>query len=69
MNDLAILNSHPVVAYFGLNWVKAALTHQIKLRNVTEENYIEVEADMLETILYDEDTFFQWVADFVEGNF
>ena len=69
VNDLAILNTHPVVAYFGINWVKAALGYQIKLRNVTEDNYQEVEAEMLETILHDEDKFFQWVADFVEGNF
>lgn len=69
MSDENILKSDPVIAYFGINWVKAALGYQVMKRNPTPETTAQVEREILDTMLNDKDTFFQWVADFVEGNF
>jgi hypothetical protein len=67
--DTEILMTHPVVAYFGLNATKAALHYQVMKRNPTLDTADQLEAELLETVLHDHDTFFQWVEDFMEGKF
>ena len=67
--QMAIIQTHPVVAYFGMTAVAAALGIQVMKRAPTEENADVIEKEMLNIILNDHDTFFQWVEDFVDGNF
>lgn len=67
--QMAIIQTHPVVAYFGMTAVAAALGIQVMKRAPTEENADVIEKEMLDIILNDHDTFFQWVEDFMDGNF
>lgn len=67
--DESVLKNDPVIAYFGLAWVKAALGYQVMKRNPSPDNAAMIEKEVLGVMLNDKDTFFQWVADFVEGNF
>jgi len=67
--DIEVLMTHPVVAYFGLNATTAALGYQVMKRNPSLDTAAQIEAELLETVLYDYDTFFQWVEDFMEGKF
>jgi hypothetical protein len=67
--QMAIIQTHPVVSYFGMNAVAATLGYQVMKRAPTEETAEAVEKELLNTILNDHDTFFQWVSDFMEGNF
>ena len=67
--EMAIIQTHPVVSYFGMNAVAAALGVQVMKRSPTLENAEALEKEMLDVILNDHDTFFQWVDDFMEGKF
>lgn len=67
--QMAIIQTHPVVSYFGMNAVAAALGVQVMKRSPTLENAEALEKEMLDVILNDHDTFFQWVEDFMEGKF
>ena len=67
--QMAIIQTHPVVSYFGMNAVAAALGIQVMKRSPTLENAEALEKEMLDVILNDHDTFFQWVEDFMEGKF
>lgn len=67
--QMAIIQTHPVVAYFGMNAVAATLGYQVMKREPTVENADVIEKEILNTILNDHDTFFQWVEDFMDGKF
>ena len=67
--QLAALDTHPVVSYFGVKAVAAALGYQVLKRNPSLDNAKGIEKELLNTILNDHDTFYQWVEDFMEGNF
>lgn len=67
--QLAIIQTHLVVAYWGIKPVTAALGYQVMKRNPTEETAAVIERELLNTILEDHDTFFQWVEDFMDGKF
>ena len=67
--QMATLQTHPVVAYFGMNAVAATLGYQVMKREPTVENADVIEKEILNTILNDHDTFFQWVEDFMDGKF
>ena len=67
--QMAIIQTHPVVSYFGMNALAATLGYQVMKREPTVENADAIEKEILNTILYDHDTFFQWVSDFMEGEF
>ena len=67
--QMAIIQTHPVVSYFGMNAVAAALGVQVMKRSPTVETAEALEKEMLDVILNDHDTFFQWVEDFMEGKF
>ena len=67
--DEQILKTHPVVEYFGLKATKAAIGYQVMRRNPSLDTADQLEAELLETVLHDHDTFFQWVEDFMEGRF
>lgn len=67
--QLSALDTHPVVAYFGLKAVAAALGYQVMKRNPSLDNTKGIERELLNIVLNDHDTFYQWVEDFMEGNF
>lgn len=67
--DEQILKTHPVVEYFGLKATKAAIGYQVMKRNPTEDTADSIEKELLNIILNEHDTFFQWVEDFMEGRF
>lgn len=67
--QMATLQTHPVVSYFGIKAAVAALGYQVMKREPTVENADVIEKEILNTILNDHDTFFQWVEDFMDGKF
>ena len=69
MTDEQILLTHPVVAYWGLNPVKAALGYQVMMRSPTVDTAEVIEKELLNIVINDHDTFFQWVEDFMDGKF
>lgn len=67
--QLAAIEGHPVVSYFGLDATVAALGYQVMKRNPNLDNATAIERELLNTVINDHDTFFQWVEDFMEGKF
>lgn len=67
--QLGAIETHPVVSYFGLNACVAAIGYQVMKRNPTLDNAAAIEKELLNTIINDYDTFFQWVEDFMDGKF
>ncbi len=62
---LPIFNTHPVIAYFGMDTIIDVVTWYVQAYGPTLDNADLLESELLHMIMNDHDRFFQMVEDYL----
>ena len=66
LEQLNAIQTHPVVAYFGLDTTVSAIRQYVNAYGPTLDNAALLENTLLDMIINDHDAFFQFVEDRLE---
>ena len=62
---LPIFNTHPVIAYFGMDTIIEVMTWYVQAYGPTLDNADLLEKELLHMMMNDHDGFFQMVEDYL----
>ncbi|NBO69874.1 MAG: hypothetical protein EBU66_04185 [Bacteroidetes bacterium] len=65
--QLPIFNTHPVIAYFGMDTIVEAIQWYVTQEDLDNDNAPILEKRMLNIIMNDHERFFTMVDDYVEA--
>ena len=64
---LPIFNTHPVIAYFGMDTIVEVMTWYVQAYGPTLDNAGLLEKELLDMMIHDHDGFFQMVEDYINA--
>jgi len=64
---LPIFNTHPVIAYFGIDTIVDVLSWYVQAYGPTLDNDELLESELLHMMMHEHDRFFQMVEDFLNA--